>query len=593
MKRLFSLLMVFALLLQPLPACASGGDPNIEGGGGDMNWGSGESWWHPGDEGVRVSIMRGTTAIATFDLSNRARTDVQRCYQKKCKLYYKNGGELRPSANYANWTPPSDIPLPTVISTGGGNNIEAIRNYFTDESVIRFIIYMTSSYVADLTYERLISGDYKLLLEPIAYFHYNGVMYAMTATEAALFDVASSGDLRFQMGRLTHQNLVFSMFLERADLGIQAWTGATTGKNTPNIDILKQLGVGIVSFVPEVLIPDPPQAEYVYRCDTDVITAALVPNRGGDLTPSSRAGGRVGYATFRINGVNYRKQMVCPSGGTQLVWVKWHTPSEPCEMTVTVTPPNGGGDIEISVRVDALEERIPPDPGYDGPLEGPGITHTEYRPNFRLETPPDWGSQTSATWDQWIATLEEEWVDDREWVEDDSEAGGHWEDCGYWDRYWVFSMATYSASLRIDFHLQPNGRVPTAVRRGNKYIMGSGYGVDAVCGVTVSAHASGDDVTRLQHVLAVFPEFDYRDYYRLLEPESRVAYRCAWGFKPNPYSYYGEPVHFTPLWYPDMDYPVQLAAFDCWTPGGQLWASARDAVEIKGNVYDDWYIRVY
>ena len=72
-----------------------------------------------------------------------------------------------------------------------------------------------------------------------------------------------------------------------------------------------------------------------------------------------------------------------------------------------------------------------------------------------------------------------------------------------------------------------------------------------------------------------------------------MAYRCAWGFKPNPYSYYGEPVHFTPLWYPDMDYPVQLAAFDCWTPGGQLWASARDAVEIKGNVYDDWYIRVY
>lgn len=588
MKHLFSLLLVLALLSLPVTQ-ASGGDPNIEGGGGGMGGAIGDSAWNPGDDGVRISVMQGTTAKVTFDISNVQRTRTQLSFRIHNKLYYKNGGTLQLADSYTNYVPPSDIPLPTIIPTsGGGNNITAIRSYFTSERAVRFI-----AENAHMAYEDLISGDYKLLLEPIAYFKYNGIQYAMTATEAALFDVAKSGDLYFQMSNLTHQNLPLSMFLEHGDLGISAWTGSTNRRQS-NIDILKQLGVGIVSFVPEVLIPDPPQAEYVYRCDTDVITAALVPNRGEDLTPyvHSEAGGRVGYATFHINGTNYRKQIVCPSGSSQLAWVKWHTPSTPCEMTITVTPPDGS-DITISVSVVALEEKTPPNPIWDGPGEAPGITHTQYRPNFRPVEAPDWGSQTSTSWDQWIATLESEYIEDEEWVEDDSEDGGHWEDSSYWIYWWDFGLASYNASLQVDFKLQPDERVPTATTRGTKYIMKSGYGVDAVCGVTVSAHASSGDVTRAQNVLAVFPEFDYQNYYRLLTPESRVAYRTVWQFKSNPYSYFGEPVHFTPLWYPDTDYTVAAAVFDAWTPGGMLWVSAKDAIEINGAEPDDYYIRVY
>ena len=155
----------------------------------------GDSAWNPGDDGVRVSIMQGTSAVATFDLSNVARTRTQVSFQKKCKLYYKNGGQLvYKTEAYTNLVPPSDILLPTIIPSRGGSNITAIRDYFTDERVINFI----ADY-AGMAYEDLTSGIYKLLLEPIAYFKYNGIQYAMTATESALFDVDKSGDLYYQM----------------------------------------------------------------------------------------------------------------------------------------------------------------------------------------------------------------------------------------------------------------------------------------------------------------------------------------------------------------------------------------------------------
>lgn len=569
MKRLFSLLVVLTLLLQLPAAHATGGDPNIEGGGGGMGGAIGDSGWNPGDDGVRVSVMRGANAEAIFDISNIERTRTQMCFVKHNKLYYKNGGGLVPQLNgsYTNWTPPSDVLLPTIIpSRAGGNNIDAIRSYFTDERVVHFI-----ADKAGMTYEELTSGDYKLMLEPIAYFKYNGIQYAMTATEAALFDVAKSGDLKYQMWSLTHQNQPLAMYLERADLGIDSWGGAVSGRQS-NIDIINYLGVGIVSFFPEDLDPDPPQGENVYRCDTEVITSVLVPNyTGEEMTPSSDD-----YTTFVTPNGTYHKQMICPARKNQLMWVKWRTPSTPGEYTITVIP--AGVDerdsrrhIAIPITVVELEERTPPDPGYDGPLEGPGITHTEYRPNFRPVDPPDWGSNTRATWSQWVA----------EWVQ-----------LGWYNGYWKFSMASYEAELTVDYRLEPSERCPTAELRGSTYKMKSGYGVRATCDVTVSAHATGADVTPAQHVLAVFPEFDYQDFYRLLWPDSR-SYRALWQFQVNPYSYYGEEVHYTPIWYPDTDYTVPVAVFDAWTPGGQLWATEVDTMDIRGSAYDDWYIRVY
>jgi hypothetical protein len=63
--------------------------------------------------------------------------------------------------------------LPKIISTNGTNNIAAIKSYFTDEQVIRSIANLTG-----MDFDVLTDGDYRLLLEPIAYYKFEGVMIA-------------------------------------------------------------------------------------------------------------------------------------------------------------------------------------------------------------------------------------------------------------------------------------------------------------------------------------------------------------------------------------------------------------------------------
>lgn len=55
--------------------------------------------------------------------------------------------------------------------------------------------------------ETLTNGDYKLMIEPIMYITYNGVKTVMTATEAALYNQLTGGDLINKFGPLSHKNL--------------------------------------------------------------------------------------------------------------------------------------------------------------------------------------------------------------------------------------------------------------------------------------------------------------------------------------------------------------------------------------------------
>ena len=77
-----------------------------------------------------------------------------------------------------------------------------------------------------MSYDVLIGGEYKILLEPIAYYKFEGVMIATTATEAAMYDERVGGLLRRRMVSLSHKNLPLAMFLEVADLGYPAWSGS-------------------------------------------------------------------------------------------------------------------------------------------------------------------------------------------------------------------------------------------------------------------------------------------------------------------------------------------------------------------------------
>ena len=66
------------------------------------------------------------------------------------------------------------LKMPTIVGGAGGNNIDAIKRYFTDKNVIQSI-----SNGVGIPYDELIGGHYKLLLEPIAYFTFKGVKWAM------------------------------------------------------------------------------------------------------------------------------------------------------------------------------------------------------------------------------------------------------------------------------------------------------------------------------------------------------------------------------------------------------------------------------
>lgn len=254
---------------------------------------------------------------------------------------------------------------------------------------------------------------------------------------------------------------------------------------------------------------------------------------------------------------------VCPGGAGQLVWVRWHTPSTPQDFDITVSD----GSV-ISVSVVDVPDVEPPDPDF-----------YDTNPGFRPEEAPGWGKCKSTIWSEWIPEWHPPVMMGPILI----------------PGYWTFDKADYSASLDVEFRLTPDERVRTDVRYSSGYEMKSGYGVTADCTVNVTGSGGvlNRDVTPVQNVVAVFPEFGFRTYDRLLTTARADAYRTTWSFKPNKYSYYNNPTHFTPLWYPDNeDYTVPVAVFDAWTPGGMLYATVSDSVHIDGSVFDDWYIRV-
>lgn len=563
------LAVTMALSLLAVPTLAVG-DGNIDGGGGSgdggggMGEGSNQNYWN-NEDGCRITVLKNGQKIYQMDWSNQPEAaSVVMSFSPKNKLDYLHGTALSQKVKeYTSTVVP--LKMPTIVGGASGNNINAIKRYFTDKNVIQSI-----SNGIGVPYDDLTGGEYKLLLEPIAYFTFKGVKWAMTATEAALYDVAVSGQLRAWMKSLTHQNLPLSMFLEKADteLHLEKWTGAKFGKQT-NADIVRFLGMGIVTFkaTPPVT---PATYDYEFRTDTDVIVSFPV-SSSSEINPDDNA-----YVTLSIDGHTYRKLIICPAGGTQLLWIRWHTPSEPQQLTATAT--GAGNPVTLNINVVKLEEQTPPDPTYYDRNDG-----------FTLPAVPDYGSNLSTTWGEWYAY----WVQEHG-IHYTAEGfpyicSGYCKEHGYWFFYYV----TYQASLVMhDSSLTPDKRCKTAYRMGNgQTTMKSGYAVE-ISAEPLVQHGGGVadyDVTPIQNAVATFPEFGYQEYDRLLE---KVDAR-HWAFQRNPFSYYANRIHYTPLWYPDnMEYTVPVCVFDAWTPGGQLYATVNKSLYIFDDALNDWYIHV-
>ena len=579
MKKLLAMLCCMAIVLTLFPIGALAADPgdgNIDNGGGGMGSGTSKDFWNSGNDGVRITVVDATTGgsvSSAVDFANRNQPSTLVHFGKTNKLQYLGGASLSPQSGVAYSCRQPANAMPTIISGGGRSNIVAIKKYFCSEYACMMVADATG-----MNYDELISGKYKLLLEPIGYFTHNGIFYCMTATQAALYDQLANGSLRSKMPSLTHQNLPLAMFLEYGDLGISAWSGSTSGKKT-NADIINYLGVGIVRFTEAPQELETPDVEY--RVDTDVITSVTL-ETGSRLTPDNPA-----RVVFSIMGRSYTvDNIVIPENDSQVVWVKWHTPSTPQTIEISVSVQGAHvAKSSFKAKIVDLNENPPPDP-----------LATDTYPGYAIPPVPRNSQKATANWGVWNCYWVPNWVwySDWDWIDtsytgaDGTEVSdGYWEDNGEWvdEGDWEYDYTAYSASITGHMSLLPDDAVPTASGKNMK----SGYGVKTDVSATLSTNASSGHYTYPQTAFSVFPEFNYEVYLRLLKRTSG-GFNANFIFKENEYSTYNRCVHFLPIWFPDNSrYTVYTQVWDTWTPDGMLSVELTDYVQINQSLFDDWY----
>lgn len=550
---ILSLILLFCAI-SPLNAHAeTGGSGNLDGGGGGMGSGTNTNVWNTGNEGVRVTVVRASDhaqVTTPIDFTNKTPSANIYHFGKVSKMQYSNGVSLTPvQGGYAFKNPGQTIPK--IISTNGSNNIAAIKKYFCSEYVIKRIAEITG-----MSYDVLISGQYKILLEPLAYYKFEGNLFATTATEAAMYDEATSGLLRKRMVSLTHKNLPLAMFLEVSDLRYPAWGGSKTSAAS-NADIKSSLGLGIVRFTEQPEEPQIDAYDYEYRVNTEVITAVRVSGGQSDPDNPTRVSFNVGGTTYNVGNVYY------PSGDSQLAWIKWKTPATEQTMTihVTVSGPGSIAKSTINCKILDLDKTPPPNPVAD-----------DRNDSFQSAAVPSRSVKNSASWSVWRPWWQEYWVrhgnkEDEYW----------WCDHGWWE----FDLNRYSASLFASMSIKCDDKNPTASGR----IMKSGYGVNQTVNGSVSSNQS-TAVTQPQNAVSYFPEFCYKTHWRLLERMDSGRFE----FHENYYSTYKNRTHFTPIWMPDGSYTVNTWLIDGWTPEGMLSTNLTDSLTIRGSLWDDWHV---
>ena len=586
----FIVLVLTAVMLFSISICAFAvGEGNIDNGGGGMGSGTSTNKWIPGEEGVRVTVVRasdGAQVSQSFDMTNINLRDSVYTFGIYSKLRYRNGevSLVLEAADYTVIRP--TISMPRIISSGSSSaSIDEIKRYFCSEYAVQLVANTTG-----IEYDTLINGQYKILIEPVAYFLFNGNYFAMSAHQAALYDQMLSGGLRSKMVSLTHKNLPLAMFLERAELGYPAWTGTTT-KTVSNDTIINYLGLGVVHFteepIPEESIetPDPEEddwwygfgwmygvgngnpagPQYAYRTDTDVITSIRV-TADQEYNPDNPLSAR-----FVIDGNNYLvEDIVIPEDESQIVWVKWHTPDEPGEVTIRVTV--GGRTRTARAVIEEIVDNEPPDP------KANDRNDLYQLPNVPVQTETE-----TLSWGVWSASWHEYW----EWIPNWEWTGTHWVDNGQWvDNGWYdFTFNRYHATLDANQSISPNSKVPTA--SGNR--MKSGYGFDTSLECRIDTNAPVRAYTQAQTTQMFFPEFEYSTYFRVLDRNVQ-SYRSTFQFKENRYSTYKSRSHFTPVWFPDGAYKTYTMVYDAWTPAGMLRVNKTASLNLVGNLFEDWHI---
>lgn len=142
MKRLFNLFLAVVMIfsftcIQVYAANGTGGSGNIDGGGGSMGDATSHGSWNPGNEGVRVTVVRASDhAVVTtpFDLTNKTPSAGIYHFGKVSKIQYNNGTGLSPVQGGYSYLTGEDAPKDSVKalsllkrSAGRGNQFAQYR----------------------------------------------------------------------------------------------------------------------------------------------------------------------------------------------------------------------------------------------------------------------------------------------------------------------------------------------------------------------------------------------------------------------------------------------------------------------------------
>jgi hypothetical protein len=566
------------------------------------------------------------------------------------KVDYINGLSLSPIkiSQYITDNPP---PIP--ITNGG--NINSVKSYFGDTATLNMLL---NNYAKQngTTKEGLVSninftikgeakrfspdvilpiktnGVYQnqvpwlIIYEPVIISYLKGrkTVLAFTATEYAL--AQKLGYFNFKFGStgqyisgMTHSDLPNSIILEESWFEYPVTSALPDDVYWSEDRIISGGGWGMRMLKPNATnaVENDTTYDYEYRVNTDVITSVRI-YASKDITPDNRHESEVDYKNpkkntatviMTANGYSKSTEVVIPSGGSELVWIKWHTPSTPQDVVINVkVTGNSVAKIDGKSRSATITGKVV-DLGVNPP---PNPTANDTNKGFFIPSVPIKADKSSANWGVYSCSWIPNWVWHPKWeweshwvkksyryyhsggCKSDGSCPGHrrtkwvdkgkWVDNGRWvdEGNWKYDFTNYKATLSANMNLYPDSKSPTARNKTMK----SGYGVNVDVSTNIHSNAPSSHITYAQNVISYFPEFNYQSYWRLLDMTRYGNFE----FKKNKYSTYSNRVHFTPVWYPDGIYKVYAEVIDMWTPEGMLRVNLDDDINIDGNLFQDWHI---
>ena len=339
------------------------------------------------------------------------------------------------------------------------------------------------------------------------------------------------------------------VYLEGAGKGNTSWE--SNGKNNEKTLECK-------SNHPITIVPITPNAPY--RENTEVISSFSLHNLSPiSFTPADEL--KVRFTASKGNGstiCTVTKNVVVPAGGSNLVYFKWSVPS-------------GLNSSNVIVKAEIVENGMAFNPVTRNRATTPYAYYTTPNTQYEEKAPTDCSVPSAPTTVQNHATWSEYVYENGKFVE-----------------------KTYGIGIAADpsVTLTPaDGN--SAAYSGGAWTMKSGYGVwiedkNTLLSFENYLFPNSGAFTTAQYAYALYPEYGYayganKCTTLYLDPDSNI-----WQLsRPGASKVY----HYTPLYYPDGKYIVQVVKSDMWTPAGMvLSVDTTKPITISGNAYDDWYI---